>query len=107
MNFDDYKAEAIRRVGDLITSQFSDSVDAARADADALIAQCNDRLEKWTALLASGQIDADDFQWLVEAQQDEIKVTALKNAGITPERVNLLVTATLEILVKVAVASLV
>ena len=55
--------------------------DAAKDARKALTSMKKD-LKRWSDLLEKGLLTTDDFEFLVNSQQDSVKMTALKNSGL-------------------------
>jgi hypothetical protein len=51
-------------------------------DGNTFINKSKADLERWTMLLASGDLTCDDFQWLVKGKKDLAELEALKLAGL-------------------------
>jgi hypothetical protein len=55
---------------------------AAVKDAKAFLAKTKADLERWTEMLAKGNLTSDDFEWLLVGKKDVAQLTALKQAGL-------------------------
>lgn len=53
----------------LAKENFDGFDDEVKRDVDAFIAESKEDLERWTVLLATGDINAQDFRDLVEAKR--------------------------------------
>ena len=60
----------------------------AKADALQLVDSMRDKLVRWTALLASGDLTTEDFEWLVNSQKSLAEMHALKEAGLAAIRID-------------------
>jgi hypothetical protein len=80
--FDDF----IKQVGDgivnLANTSLSGYVDAATQDGKAFLTKSEADLQRWTDLLATGQLKPDEFKFLLEAKADVTELVALKQAGL-------------------------
>lgn len=55
---------------------------AAVDDAKLFFEQSKVDLERWTKMLAAGDLTRDDFEWLVVGKKDLAKLVALKQKGL-------------------------
>ncbi|MBD3334089.1 MAG: hypothetical protein GF355_01070 [Candidatus Eisenbacteria bacterium] len=60
---------------------------AALKDSRTFIRKAKKDLERWTRLLAKGDLTADEFEFLVEAKRDLAVMEALKQEGLSRIRV--------------------
>lgn len=60
----------------------------ALADARNFLSESEDKLRRWTELLAEGQLSTEDFEWLVRSQADLARMEALKQSGLALIRVD-------------------
>jgi hypothetical protein len=67
---------------------FKDFVSEAKNDGQNLLESMKEKLERWTTLLAKGDLTIEDFEWLVNSQKDLAKMNALKEAGLTEIRID-------------------
>lgn len=82
INFKTVLATLKQGIADLAGSTLKQYIAAATADGQAILNELSDDLKTWTKQLASGAISKDDFSDLVLGQADEIKMIALKQAGL-------------------------
>lgn len=59
------------------------AADQAVKDTEVFLRDTRDRLERWTRMLARGDIDRDEFELLVAARRTNMKMHALMAAGVT------------------------
>jgi hypothetical protein len=71
--------EELRR---LVESSWREYRDAALKDGDAFFRRTREDLERWAALLARGQLTADEAAWLVRGKKDLATLAALEQAGL-------------------------
>lgn len=55
---------------------------AAVSDSKAFLEKCKGDLERWTKMLAKGELTRDDFEWLVVGKKDLAELVALKQKGL-------------------------
>ena len=72
----------------LAKDSFSDFVKEAKSDGKNFLDSTKEKLERWTKLLAAGDITGEDFQFLILSQKDLAQMTALKEAGVTLIRID-------------------
>lgn len=63
-------------------------VNDAVADADEFLESTKGKLERWTTLLADGELTTEDFEWLVRSQAALAQMRALKQSGLALVRVD-------------------
>ena len=71
----------------LAKSTLTNYVSEAKTDAQNMIDSMKAKLERWTLLLANGDLTVEDFEWLVYSQKDLIEMNALKEAGLAEIRI--------------------
>ncbi len=55
---------------------------AAIKDGHAFLEKARKDIERWTTLLARGELTADDFEWLMAGKKDLAQLAALKRKGL-------------------------
>jgi hypothetical protein len=81
-NFDDF-LEAIKSgAKDLARENFDGFDDEVREDTDAFLEKTKVDLERWTKLLAQGEINEEDFSDLVDAKKALAEMFALRQKGL-------------------------
>lgn len=94
-------------LAEFASKQFSDLRAQAQSDIQSFLAQCRVDLERWTALVAAGQITTDEFRSLLKGEQSLGQLHALKQAGLVQARWDMFVNGVIDILVKGAFSVLV
>lgn len=87
-DFDDLLAQIRDGVAALALATVRRYADDAIADAEAFLDQTRDKLERWTGLLADGQLTTEDVEWLVRSQASLLEMRALKQSGLALVRVD-------------------
>jgi|AntDeeMinimDraft_4_1070355.scaffolds.fasta_scaffold19856_1 hypothetical protein len=82
MDFEELLKELKSELGQLIEENFSDFKDAAQEDVDEFIESSRTKLKRWTGLLAQGELDREEYSWLLKSQKDLFLMHALKKAGM-------------------------
>lgn len=62
--------------------------DEAVEDAREFMGETEEKLQRWTRLLAEGELSTEDFEWLVRSQADLAHMHALKQSGLALVRVD-------------------
>ena len=60
----------------------------AAADARKSLTRMKKDLRRWTNLLEKGLLTTEDFEFLVNSQQDSMKMTALQQSGLALVRMD-------------------
>ncbi|MDO6562130.1 hypothetical protein Q4488_01935 [Amphritea sp. 1_MG-2023] len=82
-DFDDFLA-ALKDNAEVLAKEIFDGYkDQAKQDAEAFIDKAKDDLERWTRLLAKGDINEEDFSDLVNAKKALAEMFALRQAGLS------------------------
>ena len=82
--FEELKTGAL----DLVKLTLKKYKDEAEADAKVFLEDSKEKLEKWTSLLASGELTPSDFEWLVESQKDLLVMNGLKQTALAKIRLD-------------------
>ena len=75
-------------VRDLAGATVSSYVDDAITDSETFLQTVRERLERWTVLLANGDLTTDEFEYLVRSQAALAEMRALKLSGLALIRVD-------------------
>lgn len=86
--FDDFITALETNLADYARSSFAAWRDAATSDGEDFVAQTRDDLERWTQELAAGQIDEDEFMWLIGCKKDLAELLALKQKGLSEAKLD-------------------
>ena len=82
INFDDIFSQLKSGAATLAKNTFKDFVAAAKEDALAFLNASKEDLKRWANLLANGDITLKEFEFLLLAKKDSLKMEALKEAGL-------------------------
>jgi hypothetical protein len=85
-DFDDFRNAVIDEAEELAKTVLKRGVKEARADAEAFVKKSAEKLERWTKLLAAGDLTKDEFASLVRSQKDLAELKALTKAGVQASR---------------------
>lgn len=78
----------------------------AKQDAEAFLAESKEKLTKWMQLLASGQIDQDEFGLLVNSQKAVASMRALRDANAGAIRIEKFRDSVFNVIVTTAVKAI-
>jgi len=76
--FKELKSTLVSLFGEKWTDLKGDS----KKDIDQFLESSKVKLKRWTELLVNGDIDLDDYKWLVKSQKDLLVMRALHSAGV-------------------------
>lgn len=88
INFADVFDKLKNDVANLAELTVKTYVKDAKKVAGNLLNALKTKLERWTLLLASGDLTTEDFELLVNSQKDLAEMEALKQAGLAAIRVD-------------------
>ena len=82
MNFEDILKELKTQLTQLFGDKWNDLKTESKKDIDQFLEDSKTKLKRWTVLLATGDIDLEDYEWLVKSQKDLMLMQALHSAGV-------------------------
>lgn len=82
INFDDIFSQLKSGAATLAKDTLKDFAGAAKTDALAFLNSSKEDLKRWANLLANGDITIKEFEFLLLAKKDSLKMEALKEAGL-------------------------
>ena len=88
INFPDILKQLKAALGNLAQTTLQNYVSDAKTDAQNMLDSMTSKLQKWTGLLANGDLTTEDFEWLVYSQKDLVELAALKQAGLAEIRID-------------------
>jgi len=80
--FDDFIDQLKTELGEFAEYSWKTYKAAAVKDGKAFIDQSKADLERWTKMLAHGDLTRDDFEWLMVGKKDLAELVALKQKGL-------------------------
>jgi galactokinase len=101
-NFDDYVQAVEEGVKELAKKTLKGFKDEALSDAKEFLQSSQDDLQRWTKLLARGELSQDDFEWLVVGRKDVAELHALKQSGLAMIRLDRFRNALLDLVIDTA-----
>ena len=81
-NFEEFVDAIKEGVKQLAKENFDGFENEAKSDAEAFIEKSKQDLQRWTKLLAQGDINEEDFSDLVNAKKALAEMFALRQAGL-------------------------
>lgn len=75
---------------------------AAVKDGKAFLEKSKTDLERWTKMLAKGELTRDDFEWLVVGKKDLAELVALKQKGLAKVALDRFVNGLIDTIVSTA-----
>ncbi len=75
---------------------------AAVKDGKAFLEKSKADLERWTKMLAKGELTRDDFEWLVVGKKDLAELEALKQKGLAKVALDRFVNGLIDTIVSTA-----
>ncbi len=106
-SFDEYWKALSQELAKFAESSWGNYSEAAKADAQAFIANTKTDLEDWTKQLASGALTRDDFKWLVAGKKDLADLVRLKQKGLAKVALDSFVDGAVNIIVSTALKTFV
>lgn len=82
IDFDEFLRTVIDGARDIAWEFLQQGVEEAGQDAEAFLQGAREKLERWTRLLAAGDLTRDEFAFLVRSQADLAELFALTRLGI-------------------------
>lgn len=101
-NFDDYVQAVEEGVKELAKKTLKGFKDEALSDAKEFLQSSKDDLQRWTKLLARGELSQDDFEWLVVGRKDVAELHTLKQSGLAMIRLDRFRNALLDLVIDTA-----
>ena len=80
--FDDFLDIIQKGIVEIAVDTLDDFATQAIDDGNDFIEDTKEDLERWTKLLAKGELSKDDFTFLIQSQKDLFNLHALKQAGL-------------------------
>lgn len=106
-DFNDFWEELKNEVIALAENQLQDFKDQAIAAGKDFIEQSKDDLKFWSEQLASGQMNKNDFEWLVKGKKDLAELILLKHKGLAKVQVDKFINGLLEVVIGTALKNFV
>ncbi|NBL65734.1 hypothetical protein GV828_11035 [Flavobacterium sp. NST-5] len=88
MDIEKLLQELKQNLAQLLGEKFQEFKPQFEKDIAQFLSTSREKLERWSLLLASGSLTADEFSWLMKSQQDLLALKTLQNAGLSKIRLN-------------------
>ena len=99
VDFDKIFDELKQEIATLAKTTVKNYTKQAVADGKQFLEETEEKLRRWTLLLASKQLTTEDFEWLVLSQKDLAKMEALKQSGLALARVDAFRTSLMNLII--------
>ncbi len=100
--FDDFLKALKDGIKELAEESWKEYQQSAVKDGSAFVEKTKEDLERWTKLLANGDLTPKDFEWLVKGKKDLAELEALKQAGLALARLDQLRNSLIDLVVGTA-----
>jgi len=101
-NFNDFVEAIEEGVKEIAKRTLKGFKDEAVEDTKAFLEMSKDDLERWTRLLANGDLSHEDFEWLLLGRRDVAELYALKQKGLALVRLDRFRNALLDLIIDTA-----
>ncbi len=86
MNFEQTLIDIKKSLFQILGSEYREFTQESEKDIENFIKQCSEKLERWTKLLSNGEINLEEYEWLVKSQKDLMLLSELEKAGFSKIR---------------------
>lgn len=97
------KDELLKVLGE----SYGDFKKETKADVEAFLTLSKVKLERWTVLLANGELTVDDYEWLLKSQKDLLVLNALYQAGVSKLRLGHLKNKIIKTIVNIVITAVI
>ena len=101
-DFNDFWENLKKGLEELAKKNCKEFIKAAEKDGKAFFDKTKEDLQRWTKLLAQGDLSQDDFKWLVAGKKDLAEMEALKQVGLALVRLERLQNALISLVIDTA-----
>lgn len=84
--FDEFVNGVLEGAKQLARDMLQKGIEEARQDAESFLQRTDEKMRRWTGLLARGELKRDEFEFLVRSQTDLAELAALNRMGIEAAR---------------------
>lgn len=82
MDFEKLLEELKNALIQLFGDKWKDLKIESKKDIDQFLEDSKEKLKRWTELLLNGDLDLEEYEWLLKSQKDLMLMQALHSAGI-------------------------
>jgi hypothetical protein len=101
-NFDNFVHAVQEGVEGLAKTMLKGFKDEALTDTKTFMESSKEDLQRWTKLLAQGELTQDDFEWLVMGRKDVLELHLLKQSGLALVRLDRFKNALIDLIIDTA-----
>jgi hypothetical protein len=83
MDFEKILKQLKESLMEVLGDQYAGFKKETKKDLEDFISGSRDKLERWTNLLADGEISLDEYEWLIKSQEDLLALKGLEKVGIS------------------------
>lgn len=102
INFDEFFETLKVGVVDIAKTEATDFLDQAKDDGQKFLEQNRAKLQRWTKMLAAGDLTPHEFSFLVKGMKDLAQMHALTQAGMAAIRVDRIRVAVIDLVIMAA-----
>ncbi|EDP95418.1 hypothetical protein U8527_17165 [Kordia algicida OT-1] len=103
MDFKNVLKEIKGNLLELMGAKFDDLKTESKKDVQDFLEASKAKLERWTTLLAEGNLTPQDYKWLVESQKDLVVLKGLYAAGVSKIKLGHLKNSILDTVINTAI----
>jgi hypothetical protein len=101
-SFDAFWSELEDELKEFAEYSWKSHTAAAVADGEEFLRNTKVDLERWTKLLAKGDLTTNDFEWLVAGKKEVAELVALKRSGLAKVALDRFVNGLIDTIVSAA-----
>ena|SRR2546421_8074025 len=105
-DFNQIFSDIKNQLGPLAETSLKEFAGQGKQDAEAFLEESKTKLAKWVQQLADGEIDQDEFTFLVESQKAAAEMKALQAANAGSVRIDHFRDSVFNIVIKTAVTAI-
>jgi len=98
-DFDEFFETLKTKLEDLVKQNWKDIINDTETAGKDFLNEIKDDLQRWTKLLANGDLTKDEFEFLVASKADLFKLEALKQLGLTKVRIQMFQNAVISLVI--------
>lgn len=88
------------------TKSYKDIKPQLEKDLNTFLEKSKEKLERWIALFSAGNLNEEEFEWLLKSQIDLVELQTLQTAGISKIKLNTIKNNIIKMIIQI-IASLV
>jgi hypothetical protein len=88
MDIDQIIKELKTQLLNVLGKKYNEFKPEIQKDINTFLKKSQEKLERWTILLADKAITPEEFEWLLKSQKDLTVLQALQTAGVSKIRLN-------------------